>query len=545
MKKRFLTILGIVLMAAALFTVIHFIWSDLYIAEYDTDNAETVVWARATMETGCLIAPDLHLYGMLIPVAGNIFFIPFVKIFGMGLTALRVGYTVVTVLFTALLVLALRVCLPSWDSAMIGCGLIMLFMTATENLRDIYWAHSVYYSLSAIFILMCIGSLGLYLRGKRLAGGMLFFLSALLCSINGNVILLFTALPLAAALFLESLNQERPSEGFMKGPLLLICAAIVLGVALNKVIIFGIETPYPDHYKQISPASQWLENLRLLPECWLSLFFDLPEESVPVMSSVGIKLVLRLGTALVLSVLPFFSFFMLRDTKSRMTRIVVLYHWILCAVMLFLFVFGTISDYGSRRLIPLWFSSLLVCWLTAVWMLTEKGYMRIAGAASLCLMILFAGMTAVSVIRKPADLSVWYSDDAIYNVLEKNGLTQGYSVNQWYVNSITVLSERRITSLGIGLTDNGFKITTNLTRDAWYKDFKPDERTFLIVLERDLFQNPWLEDEAVEVLRATQYSPYYGLTEGYFILVYDHDVIAKNLQHEQASDDTAAKVSEN
>ena len=43
MKKRLLTIIGVLLMAAALFTVIHFIWSDLYIAEFDADNAETVV----------------------------------------------------------------------------------------------------------------------------------------------------------------------------------------------------------------------------------------------------------------------------------------------------------------------------------------------------------------------------------------------------------------------------------------------------------------------------------------------------------------------
>ena len=160
-------------------------------------------------------------------------------------------------------------------------------------------------------------------------------------------------------------------------------------------------------------------------------------------------------------------------------------------------------------------------------------------------MILFAGMTAVSVARKPADLSGWYGDDAIYNVLEKNGLTQGYSVNEWYVNCITVLSERRITSLGIGLTDGGFEITTNLTRDAWYKDFNPDERTFLIVLERDLFQNPWLEDEAVEVLRATQYTPYYGLTEGYFILVYDHDVIGEYLRQKQAVGDSDTLTLEN
>ena len=534
MKKRLLTIIGVILMAAALFTVAHFIWSDLYIAEFDADDAEVAIWAQSTLESGHLLDPDYRYYGVLLPVAGNLFLAPFVKAFGVGITALRAGYTVLAVVFAALLVLALRVCLPSWDLALIGGGLIMIFTTATETVRDIYWLNLVYYNLSSFAVLMCIGSLGLYLRGKRVLGGILFFLGALLGSINGNAVLLYTALSLAAALFLEPLIREHSGEGFVKGPLLLICAAIVCGVGLNTAITAGIEIPYADNYMQIASASQWLENLSLLPERWLSLFFDLPEESVPVMSSVGIKLALRLGTALVLSVLPIFSFFALQDTESRLTRIVILYHWILCAVLLFLFVFGTISNY-SRRLIPLWFSCLIVDWLMMMWMLKERGYWLIAGAASVCLTVLLAGMAAVSVTRQPADVSIWYGDGAVYNILETNGLTHGYSTNFWYAGSVTVLSESRINSLGITVTDDGFEIPEHQAKSAWYEGAPSEEKTFLVCLERELFQHPWLEDDAVEVFRATQYTPVYDMTEGYFILVYDRDVIAEKLQKSVAA----------
>ena len=303
MKKRLLTIIGVVLMAAALFTVIHFIWSDLYISEFDSDNAETAMWTEATLESGKLLDPDFYYWGTLIPVGANLFFAPFIKAFGVGVTALRAGYTVLAVIFAALLVFALRGCLASWNLAMIGGGIVMICTTATETLRDILWGHSGYYTLSVYFILMCVGSLGLYLRGKRITGGILFFFSALLCSINGNIILLYTALPLAAALFLEFLNQKHPDEGFTKGPVLLICAAIVLGFGLNKWITAGIPTPYAESYKLISSASQWLEHLRVLPERWLGIFLDLPQTSEPI----GKKMVLRLGTALVLSILPFFS----------------------------------------------------------------------------------------------------------------------------------------------------------------------------------------------------------------------------------------------
>ncbi len=547
MKKRLLTIIGVILMAAALFTVIHFIWSDLFIAEFDADNSETAMWARAVLETGKLLDPDYRRYNMLLPIDGNLFFALFVKAFGVGITALRAGYTVLAVVFAALLVLALRALLPSWDIAMIGCGLIMILTTATNTLRDIIWAHTVYYGLSIFCILMCIGSLGLYLRGKRVLGGILFFLSALFGSINSSVVLLYTALPLAAAMFLESMIQERPSEGFMKGPLLLICAAIVCGLGLHSVLCSEIQTNYTDQYTQISQASQWVENFRLLPERWLSLFLDLPEESVPVMSPVGIKLVLRLGTALVLSILPFFSFFALRDAESRLTRIVILYHWILCALLLFFFIFGTISNF-NWRLIPLCFSCLLVDWVTMVWMLKKRGYLQLAGIASICLMTMFAGMTAVSVARQPADTSIWYGNDSVYHILELSGLTHGYSTDYAYTNPITVLSESRINVLGVGVTEDGLKIADYQNKGSWYKEVPTDEKIFLICPEWAVYQNLWFEEnivkEADEVLHATQYTPVYKTTDGYFILVYDHDIIAEELLKSE-SVDVGTQTSEN
>ncbi len=530
MKKRLLTIIGVILMAAALFTVIHFIWSDLYIAEFDADNAETAIWGRVTLETGKLLDPDFQDYTQLVPVGGNLFFAPFVKALGVGITALRAGYTVLAVVFAALLVFVLWSCLDSINLAMIGGGLIMILTAATEPLRDILWAHSVYYSVAVYFILMCIGSLALYLRGKRVFGGILFFLSALLGSINGSVVLLYTVLPLAAAFFFESMNREHSDEGSMKGPLALICAAVVCGVALNKVITSGIRCAYPDYYTQFVPISQWLENLRLLPERWLRLFLDLPDANSPVMSSVGFKFALRLGTAIVLSVLPFFSFGMLKERKSRLTRIVILYHWFLCAAVLFFFVFGMISDV-SWRLMPLYLSCLIVDWLTMLRLLKRKGYLRPVGTVSLCLLALFAGLTAVSVTRKPADLSVWYGDDCIYQILEKNGLTHGYSTDFWYTNSITVLSDSRINVLGITAADDGFKTADFMNKGSWYKETPTEEETFLICYERDFREKfPWLEEDAAEVLYATQYTPRYGFTGSWVILVFDRDVFAEELQ---------------
>ena len=79
----------------------------------------------------------------------------------------------------------------------------------------------------------------------------------------------------------------------------------------------------------------------------------------------------------------------------------------------------------------------------------------------------------------------------------------------------------------------------------WHDEVPFEGETFLVCWERDYFRNPWLSEDAVEVVRSNQYWSYDGTTDGLFILFYDHDVIAEKLQHEQASDDIETKVLEN
>ena len=223
-----------------------------------------------------------------------------------------------------------------------------------------------------------------------------------------------------------------------------------------------------------------------------------------------------------------------------MTRIVVLYHWTLCGVLLFLFVFGVISN-RCRRLIPLWFSCLLVDWLTMVWLLKGKGFPRAIGAASVCVTALFACLTAFTVTNTPSDSSVWERPDCIYQTLREHGLTHGYSTDYWYGYSVTVVSNEEIISRAITIKNDGFKIPDHMTKRTWYTGTPSDEKTFLICKESVADKNPWLEEDAVEKYYAWQHTPLYDKTDGYYIFVYGHDVIAEKLQ-ESASADIAMQV---
>ena len=181
-------------------------------------------------------------------------------------------------------------------------------------------------------------------------------------------------------------------------------------------------------------------------------------------------------------------------------------------------------------MIPLWFSSVILDWLIMVWLLKGKGFPQAVGAVSACVTILFACLTAFTVMNTPGNSSVWDRPDCIYQTLQEHGLTQGYSTDFWFGHSVTALSNEKIISRVINLTDDGFKIPNFQTRSAWYEGFSSNEKTFLICWEHNLDENPWLEEDAVEKYYGWQYTPSYQRTDGFYILVYDHDVIAEKLQ---------------
>ncbi len=79
-------------------------------------------------------------------------------------------------------------------------------------------------------------------------------------------------------------------------------------------------------------------------------------------------------------------------------------------------------------------------------------------------------------------------------------------------------------------------------KGSWYKETPIDEKTFLICRDLVVDKNPWLEEDAVEKYYTWQYIPYYSSTDRWFILVYDHDVIAEKLQESASAN---ADTSEN
>ncbi len=394
-------------------------------------------------------------------------------------------------------------------------------------------AHCVYYGMSIFFTLLIFNGYSLYRRstgrlGKAIAF-LLLMLSVLLGSINGSVILLYSAFPfVCAALIYELLRIKNPSD--WRNLILPLTAGFVLiiGFVLNKIVTAEIETWYADHYSVIVSSEQWMANLALFLPRWIGLFSTLPQESVPFFSSAGVKMIIRIGAALAAFGLTFLSFRCFRRLKNDAARIFILSYWIMLCSILFFFIFGNISDSG-RRLIPVYFSCLVVDAMVihegicgARVSFTMKGLY--AGAVALAV---FTGLlNGASVFRKPIDLSQWYGQDTILKTLMDHGLTYGYCTNFGYANSITVLTDENIKSRWIFLQDGAMVNPRGIGSKSWY-DGSHQGRTFIVCSEAEYYGQPELKEGLAEVLRASQYSPSFGDYAGYFILVYDEDPLPR------------------
>ena len=532
MKKRLLTIIGVILMAFAVFAVQHYIWSDLFVAEFDSDDAETVLWADAALEADAPLNKDYYYQGQLIPFGGQFIFAPIVKHFGVTLFALRLGLCIWSSLFILLLWLMLKAFGFSFASASLGTGAVVLMLSATQETRDIFWTHVIYYNLSVFYALGAFGFLAMYLKGKhRALWAVLFTLWTLLGSSNSSVLLAFFTLPLLGGLVLEVLFREdlfhfKSWRDLI--PALLTAVCVPLGLFIYKRMTAGMPQGYIEGYSAITAASEWMSHLDVFFERWTELFLKPSADSVSFFSPVGIRAVIRLGAAIVTLGFGIASLWIYSRVKTRAERVFIIFHWLVCAVTMFFFIFGTISNF-CHRLTPMMFSSLICGLILVRTVLSEADFAPMAklvtfaaGAFTLFAALIFG----VSVLRQKADTSYWNAQDSILKTIADHGLTYGYCSDFQFSNSLTVLTDGEI-KVRYLLNDGTTLVNPKLSSmDAWYEDQPGVDRYFLVVLELFADEMPFLADNAVETYRVTQYCPEIDGEKGFFLYVYDHNPVA-------------------
>lgn len=472
--------------------------------EFHADCTDTIYWAKATFDSGKLISPDFS-YACLLPFGGSLLMLLFLPFFGLSMTTHMLGMLLFFLLLTAVLCWMLRE--MHWDYRWIctTAAIFLMILSASKKLREIFWGHTIYYSLGILF-LFC--GLALLFRLQNLVAvhqetrkirvhSILTFIALILffvlcCTDQVTAVTIF-ALPILAGLFLERLLDRKTPLLHWKNTralllLLSLGIAVVSGMELGNIWANGVTGAYADAYSNWTAQSTWTEHLQKLPLAWLTLLGleDIPGEKL--MSGESVMNLIRIGTALILAVLPVAAtccYPKYKGQSGRQMRILLWAHWTVTGLILVGYLCGALSV-ANWRLSPIVCTASIVSLVFLRWAITKRTAMqRVAGL--LCVPVAcFCLLSAWNILLLPtnaAEVNVQYQ---LTNMLEDQGLTYGYATF-WHVNAMTVISGDKLKVRNVNVDEDGVQKAVYQTAAAWYDD-QPGQEDYFLLLDTEEYQ---------------------------------------------------------
>ncbi len=457
---------------------------------YNSDYADTLSWAVASVDGGALFSSDFT-YACLLPFGGQLLMMPFVALFGFSYAAHACGMIVFFLLFALALACFFKAlgANPFWTGASLFC--VVGALCSSEKLREVYFGHILYYSLGGLFLMVGL-TLLLSLdkdNGKKIPWWTIGFCAwCVLCSTDGLTSLTLFVLPLCAALAFERLCDKSvvflSSENFDRArPLFFALCFSVGGLGLGALLRHGFEAPYQEAFSTFSTETDWANNLALFLPSFLSMFTGSVTMYEPFTTFAGIAAAVRLLFALLVLVLPLVTLLFWKKL-SRGEKLLVIAHFTVCATMLFAFVFGLLSN-AAWRLSPMLFTSLLVS-LCFIRRLCVLPFFKRFGFLLLAFCVLIAGLGLFDVAKMKPDRAPTGSAADLAAYLEQQGYTYGYS-SFWNANAITALSGDTIQCRNISVAEDSGFISPDYYQSerAWYNGQGSNESYFLLLTENE------------------------------------------------------------
>ena len=516
--------------------------------EFHADCTDTIMWANASVESGKLYDPNFT-YACFLPFSTSTLIIPLIKIFGFGMTAHSVGMLCYFILLAVFMALMLKEINDSFPAGFIGTALFLSVTLITQKLREIFWGHTIYYSLGILFLVIgaYLYARTLTLKSKELQlkkGGknpkkaavhrVLVFLCLcvfmLLTGMDGITGLTLFALPFAGAVFIEQFINKKYSV-FSGKTMAVICRSLIFlimavaGNLINNRLLGGLEARYQDANSEFSEMNTWLAHAQKLPFAWMRL---LGVESLPDImftAKQGVPNLIFIVFALILAAMPIIATLCYKkygnDRKGRMMRIWVWIHWAVTAVVLMGYICGVLAV-ADWRLVPVIGTSLILSISFVCWAVTENA--DCSRIASLLILPVFAaGYLGFSNVRKmPKD---GYKDNIQYKLadfLEDEGATRGYATF-WNANSVTLITGGKIKVSDVLLDEEGVSHRKYQSSSKWYED-DPLQREYFLLLNGDEYNTFISSDDYIND------PPLHTINkeiddEVFILLIYDHNIV--------------------
>lgn len=512
---------------------------------YHSDCTDTIMWAQAACDAGGLVNEDFGYAGLL-PLGGQLFMMPFVALWGVGLKAQIAGMTIFYICFCAALIIICRAMKFGWGWTGTTFSAVLMFVSSSEKLREIFWEHIIYYSQSVLGIivgvalaLLCLNNWdddtdevtserkktreNIQIENKRFFKTVLYValltLWTVIFTANGAQMTIMYAMPLVGAILLEryfDINKKLLTRSNKRYYLLagIVIAASLAGLLIGIFIKGDIKVSYADAYSSFSRMSDWSNNaLKFFTEYFSLLGVD-TNTSIIMYSNKGIVILLRILAGCVLMAVPVIMAFLYRKFEQISYRYMIIVYHITAVVIVAGWIFGRLNA-ANWRLSPLVAMSAILCVMFAKWIVERKKYMRFSIFVLVPLLAMII-VTASSIFT--LDKSTEKNKELNYaiEVIENNGLEYGYATF-WNANIMTLLSDSKVKVRNVILSEDGVVKTTYQSNSNWYENAPEYERYFLMMTESE-YNKYYDGGSSIE-------KPYYVIASGgYIILVYNHRI---------------------
>lgn len=524
LKDKLPLILAALFAAASVITVIYYIIcpSEAY---FHSDCADTILWAQASYDAKSLFNPDFG-YAAMLPFGGAMLMAPLIGIFGVSMTTHHIGMVLFALLMFAAVWFLFRSLKFSIPLSLAAVGLTAMLLCSGTKLREMFYEHSIYYSISVVIICVLIS---LYLRLKDsfendkiqkfivLAVCLVIFSA---CSaLDGMQVISMSIVPVIFAVAAEILlNKENKIFSVRnKFPLYfcLICGgSAIIGLWLLLLLSQGISAGYANAYTSYSNMEDWLSNLGKFPMHWFGLFGVDAEYGKSIFSISSIVNLIRIASAAIIAVVPIISLVFYKKFDYR-SKILILTHFGVSSVIMFGYVFGLLSAAGWR-LSPMVCTGLFVC-IAAF--RTAKDYvlpMRFSVIAA-CILILMSGISFVDIAKMEKNGIAENPKYQLSVLLEEKGLTNGFA-SFWNSHAITVLSDSRVTVRNIDIKEEGIIKAKYQANKTWYDSDEGVNEYFVLLTETEL---DTLKESAEWEFFEMMATDSFEISEGYHVFLFN------------------------
>lgn len=511
---------------------------------YHSDCTDTIMWAQAACDAGALVNEDFG-YAGLMPFGGQLFMMPFVKLWGVGLYAQIAGMTLFYLCFCAALIILCRAMKFSWGWTGLTFSVVLMLVSSSEKLREIFWEHIIYYSQSvlgiiigAALVLLClncdtVGDNRSKKDNKNISNResktpdkgfikkflymTLLILWTVICTANGEQIAIMYMAPLVGAVLLEryfDINKKLAAGNNKKQYILalIVTAASFIGLFIGALVKGKINVSYANAYSSFSQMSSWSDNALDIFVEYFSLLGVNTSTSIVMYSGKGIIILLMILAGCTLMLVPVIMALMYKKFEQISYRIMIIAYHITALIIGAGWIFGRLNA-ANWRLSPLVAMSAILCAMFAKWLAERKRYMRFS-AFVLVPVLAMVIITGNSICTLDKNTEENQELNYAIKVLESHELKYGYATF-WNANIMTLLSDSKVSVRNVIISEDGVKKTTYQSNTNWYENAPEYDRYFLMLSESEY---------------NTYYEGYKSIEEpdtviasgGYIIFVYNH-----------------------